>query len=550
MAVFTDSILMDLVYLLALAGGTGLCCWSSYFCLTRVFLINRRKTHKNPAHVSVTIVEKVEEEEEVQKGPPRQLTRQEKAKQREKEREAARLLEGGSSSEEEGSDEDAGAGAAGSVGMGAAAGAAAAHSHTGGAGLLGALFAACLEPKHQPIQPAAAKPKKQKIKKDKKKKKKKLKDEADQEAKNAAFTDLEAAMGTGLDSSSNVEEGGGGSASSKAPLVLTERQLKSQVQEKKKASRRDAKIQAEADAVAAEDARVKHEAHQAMLAAESDEQQAARKRAKEEKHTREKQEREDEAERKRALHVSEGLAAAFAKRREGALLAHTLTATLGASASSIAEGVGNSGALSLFDVDPQAQARSAVDLRLEKRFLAKIALFAEGGRDIVLDNSGPPPAVWPRGWVIDPMMPLPVCLQTMNHRKCMVLFDEGKSHGWFPGTISGVSKRKGFNYSVKFDKMETQSIEIDGVKSVSLDTEGGAAYNKGWCLLLPDPEYIPGNTRPGTTVGSQVGSRPDTTTSGAGEGVGMSGGVNTRPDTAGVGEMGASRPGTGAAGAR
>ena len=530
---FADDILMEIVYMLAAAASLSVCCYGSYFCFKNFLLLNRRKPIKMPSKVGVIIVEKVVEEEVVEKGPERQLSRQEKAKKREREREHQRMLEEASSGEDdsdEGGEHDP---------------AHPAHDidYNTSSGLFSSLFAACLRPKHPPIKPTGSgSPKKKRTKrelndrqkKDKKeaKRAKKLLDgllHADEEAKMDTFTDLEAGLSDGDNDNSLVKEG-----STKTPLVPTERQLKAQAQEKKRLERRENKIQAEADAVAAEEARLKHEAYEAMLAAESDEQKAARKKAKEEKHAREKQEREDEAERKRALHVSEGLAAAFAKRREGALLAHSFTTS-----GPIEEGPGNSGALSLFDVDPDAQVRSVLDDRLEKRFLAKTELLAQGGRDTVLDNSGPPPAVWPRGWVIDPMMPLPVCLATMNHRKCMVLFNEGKSHGWFPGTISGLSKRKGFNFSVKFDKMETQSIEIDGIKSCSLDTEGEMAYNCGWCLLLPDPEYLPGDTRP-NTQGSQLASRPAT---GAGA-------MSSRPTTGtgtgtGTSEMGASRPGTG-----
>lgn len=154
-----------------------------------------------------------------------------------------------------------------------------------------------------------------------------------------------------------------------------------------------------------------------------------------------------------------------------------------------------------------------------------------GGRDVVLDNAGPSAAILPPGWLADPLMPLPLHIDQMNHRRCMVVFNEPKAKGWFFGTVSGTTRRKGYNYSVKFDKAETASIEIDGIKSVNFSDSGEFAYGRGWVLCHRDPDYVP---VPGAAFGS-FGSRPATTAT-----TGSAAAGSSRPGTQDM----SSRPGT------
>ena len=158
----------------------------------------------------------------------------------------------------------------------------------------------------------------------------------------------------------------------------------------------------------------------------------------------------------------------------------------------------------------------------------KQAAIQAGQHDVVLDNAGPSAAILPPGWLADPLMPLPLHIDQINHRRCMVVFNEPKAKGWFFGTVSGISRRKGYNYSVKFDKSETASIEIDGIKSVIFSDSGEFAYGKGWVLCHRDPDYVGG---PGETFGS----RPATTAT-----TGSDAADRSRPGTQGM----VSRPGT------
>jgi len=307
--------------------------------------------------------------------------------------------------------------------------------------------------------------------------------------------------------------------SKKEKIVITsERSKKAKEIIAKKEQRKNDKLKSELDAKEKEEKRIADEKYKAMLAAESHEQKLARKKAHQEKLEREQKEREEEFERKRLAHVNEGLAIAFQKRREGAKMTHSFN---NSNNIIIDELPGNSGALSLFDIDHDENLRNIVDKRLEKRFLNKSEYIANGGIDVVLENSGPPITILPKGYVVDPLMPLPpIELEDIYHRRCMVVFNEPKATGWFPGLVNGVSKRSGYNFTVKFDRMETHSIDIDGIKSCALDVEGPLAYNKGWCLLMPDPDYIPsGLTRPNTraTIGTTSLSRPGTTDTNAGK---------------------------------
>ena len=53
-----------------------------------------------------------------------------------------------------------------------------------------------------------------------------------------------------------------------------------------------------------------------------------------------------------------------------------------------------------------------------------------------------------------------------------------------------------FNFSVKYDKADTGSIDVDGIKAASLVMEGEMAYGRGWVVLGEDPHYT--GIRPGT----------------------------------------------------
>ena len=51
-----------------------------------------------------------------------------------------------------------------------------------------------------------------------------------------------------------------------------------------------------------------------------------------------------------------------------------------------------------------------------------------------------------------------------------------------------------YNFSVKYVKADTGTIEVDGIKAASLDMKGEMAYGKGWVVLCEDPSFE--GTRP------------------------------------------------------
>jgi len=557
MGILADSILMDIVYFAAIGAGTLMCGGCCYFFFFHCFLIDRTKNIKLPAPVELVIVKVVAWEEEMKKdAPERQLNRGELRKKREREREHARL------EEEEAFNAQALAERKGESSRPGTATAAA--PLPGPSGVLASLFG-CGK-KHQPVVPEAPGGKHFRYgdgsagsdaadnaddghlqdKKNKKKDKSKGKnsggrDESkDEESSECAFgADLELGEGC-LDADEGLfldMQGGSGSQASDLPHApslekTASTMLSSAAAEKarqaaaNKLKRRQGKAKAAEDAVMAEQLRLVQEEHEAMLAAETAEQKGARRREREEAREREKREREAVAEASRLRHVQDGLAAAFNKRREGAMLLHVFTP------SGIEEAPGNMGAKSLFDIDPDLKTRAAIDDRLDVRFLGKQEAVRAGERDVVLENAGPSAAVLPPGWLADPLMPLPLHIDQLIHRRCMVLFNESKAKGWFFGAVSGESRRQGYNYSVKFDKQETANIEIDGIKSVNFSASGEFAYGRGWVLCHRDAGYVP---VPGAAFGSRPVTSATTATAAAAAPSRPGTHSSTRPTTQGEG---------------
>jgi len=585
-----NSILMDIAYFAAIGAGTVLCFGGCYLFFVHCFLIDRTKSIKLPAPVELVLVKVVAWEEDMNKNiPERQLNRGELRKKREREREQARLeeeeaLNAAAHAERVGHSNGADGSRPGT--------AASAPARADGGSAIARLFG-CAK-KHVPISPGPDSVPRGRAGKHqqhhhegneengegeggdrggednvlKRKKKKKNKEKDGDEEKNeegnddAAFeaeaeADLERGEGEGwvtpgpghslememeMEMPSLTSNTLGAPSLEKngvAPVHSSAAAEKARRDAANKLKRRRDKAQAAGDAEVAEQKRLADEAYAAMLAAESAEQKEVRRREKEEAREREKREREEAAEAARLRHVQDGLAMAFNKRREGAMLAHLFNP------SGTEEGPGNLGAKSLFDIDPDVRTRTLIDDRLDARFLEKQESIQAGVRDVVLENAGPSAAVLPPGWLADPLMPFPLHINQMNHRRCMVVFNEPKAKGWFFGTVSGESRRKGYNYSVKFDKQETASIEIDGIKSVNFCASGEYAYGKGWVLCHRDPDVpvpVPGaqfESRPATSAASASAppqSRPDTQ--------GMS-----RPATQGDGAVGsfATRPSSRAA---
>jgi len=153
-------------------------------------------------------------------------------------------------------------------------------------------------------------------------------------------------------------------------------------------------------------------------------------------------------------------------------------------------------AISLFDIDPIQSSKNIIDRRLTRRENALKMLYSSGQEDPVLANSGPPEAMLPTGYFVEPLAP-PLTLDFLLHRKVMVYWREVKATGWFWGTVCGTTKRTGFNFNVKYDKSNTANIDVDGIKAAALFMEGIDAYGKGWVLLSRIGDS---DTRPSTRM--------------------------------------------------
>ena len=146
---------------------------------------------------------------------------------------------------------------------------------------------------------------------------------------------------------------------------------------------------------------------------------------------------------------------------------------------------------SIFDNDMDGRRRDVVLKRLQARAELRQQRMQAGVEDVVLTNSGPPECILPPGFTVSPIAPK-LDLQTLYHRRVMVLWDEEKAKGWFLGTVCSSTMRSGFNFGVKYDKIETHSIEVDGIKTAMLSMEGKHAYGKHWVIL----DHVDGHNVP------------------------------------------------------
>ena len=99
----------------------------------------------------------------------------------------------------------------------------------------------------------------------------------------------------------------------------------------------------------------------------------------------------------------------------------------------------------------------------------------------------------PVGWKVTATVPA-ICDADLCGKKCMFLLEKTKEQkvgGWFAGRIAGVSFKAGCNYNVKYDRLETGTLFVDGIRNVWLDLIGDNAYGKRWVLLVDTP-LLPG----------------------------------------------------------
>jgi hypothetical protein len=148
--------------------------------------------------------------------------------------------------------------------------------------------------------------------------------------------------------------------------------------------------------------------------------------------------------------------------------------------------------ISLLDIEENQEdaTRQALANRKEKLDKNREAMkeeLKENYIDRVAINSGPPKEVLPAGCHMVNFIPN-VERKLLVYRRVMYLWEGEKSpaQGWFIGTIVSASKATGSNFNIKYDRSETKSLFVDGVKAVSLQMEGINAYGRRWVILEAD----------------------------------------------------------------
>ena len=126
-----------------------------------------------------------------------------------------------------------------------------------------------------------------------------------------------------------------------------------------------------------------------------------------------------------------------------------------------------------------------------KRASQKQLLESQGVVDVVAVNSGPPKDLIPPGYVLSNEPPV-MTPQYLTYKYVMFLWEDvhPRAVGWFLGMINGVSKVSGCNYNIKYDRVDTKNVYVDGVKNVNLTLFGDNAYGKRWVIVVKTTKAI------------------------------------------------------------
>jgi hypothetical protein len=142
---------------------------------------------------------------------------------------------------------------------------------------------------------------------------------------------------------------------------------------------------------------------------------------------------------------------------------------------------------SFLDIETQRMIRTEQIIidRKKKRVDKKLSMIQNGSIDVVAVNSGPPPHLIPPGYKLSEVVPK-INEESLLLRKVMYLWDgdKKKAEGWFFGLISSRSKLKGCNFNIKYDRLDTKNVFVDGIRNVNLTLDGDNAYGKRWVILL------------------------------------------------------------------
>ena len=106
--------------------------------------------------------------------------------------------------------------------------------------------------------------------------------------------------------------------------------------------------------------------------------------------------------------------------------------------------------------------------------------------DVVALNAGPSVAIVPPGYAIinQDIGPALITPEVLLYKRILYLWEEKNTKGWFIGTIVGTSESPGFNYRIKYDREETKTIFVDGIKAVFLSLSGEQAFGRRWVALV------------------------------------------------------------------
>lgn len=137
---------------------------------------------------------------------------------------------------------------------------------------------------------------------------------------------------------------------------------------------------------------------------------------------------------------------------------------------------------SLLDLDPSVKTKLVLQQRKDRRRELHLDRAERGEVDVVAINSGPPVQVIPSGF--EPTDKIPrLNIEDLQFQRIMFLWEEKEANGWYNGTVSGVSRKKDCNFSVKYDKFESKNVYVDGIKNYNLTMSGDNAYGKRWIVL-------------------------------------------------------------------
>lgn len=98
-------------------------------------------------------------------------------------------------------------------------------------------------------------------------------------------------------------------------------------------------------------------------------------------------------------------------------------------------------------------------------------------------NSGPLPEEVPDGY--KPIYVPQFTDEYIIYKRILYKFNTKSTKGWYLGTVVARSKKENCNYKIKYDRAETKTVFVDGVRNVKIELSGDQGYGKKWILVEP-----------------------------------------------------------------